>query len=216
MTAATVAPAQKGTAIAATRQPHHTLMVPDVFGATEDFHQLARSVADSFTVIDAYRHFGVAQPDPAAGDTAAYDWFQEHIGLERYTSLVTDAVRSVRSVTRIIGCSMGAAAVWKASASVDCQWIECGVCCYGGQIRHMAHLTPHWPLLCVLPKSEPHFDVEQLGQTLARHPHVVVHTIGQHGFLNAHSHGFERAARDSFTARLRNLNTNDELFPQGD
>jgi len=198
------------------RHPHHTLMVPDVFGATEDFHQLARSVADSFTVIDAYRDFGIARPDPAAGDTAAYNWFQEHIGLEQYTVLVTDAVRSVQSVTRIVGCSIGAAAVWTTSASVDCQWIECAVCCYGSQIRHMTDLNPRWPVLCVLPHSEPHFDVNQTGRALARHRHVIVHTLGQHGFLNAHSHGFDRVARDAFTARLRNLNADDELCPTGD
>lgn len=191
----------------------HTLMVPDVFGATDDFHQLAATVSDSCHVVDVYRSCGVDRPDPTAGDTAAYEWFQQHVGFEQYAAQVAQAVRNVKRKTRIIGCSVGAAAVWKAAGTETSDLIEYAVCCYGGQIRHMAHLPPRWPVLCVLPEFEPHFDVHQLRLAVARHPRVKVHTLSQHGFLNVHSVGFDRAIRDQFAARLRSLSARDELFP---
>ena len=191
-----------------------TLVIPDVFGATDDLRDFAAAIAPDVTIVDVYQECGVRPPADAASDSHAYQWFQRHIGQETYATIVRANVTSLTAPARIVGFSMGAAMTWQVAGeesaerqrepSATASPIDHAICFYGSQIRHLRQLVPAWPVHCVFPQHEPHFDVLALAAQIARHPRTQVTVVEHaHGFLNAHSAGYCAAARREFAAQLR-------------
>ena len=116
--------------------------------------------------------------DPYAGErfnfadeAEAYQYFSTHSTIEQYANDVSAVLAKLdcNLATWVIGFSAGASAVWRLAASLEGEQYRNvhAVGFYGGQIRHLTELSPLVPIHLVFPKSEAHFDIDELVETLA-------------------------------------------------
>lgn len=116
--------------------------------------------------------------DPYAGErfnfadeAEAYQYFSTHSTIEQYANDVSAVLAKLdfNHATWVIGFSAGASAVWQLAASLEGEQYRNfqAVGFYGGQIRHLTELSPLVPMHLVFPKSEAHFDIDELIETLA-------------------------------------------------
>ena len=115
--------------------------------------------------------------DPYAGErfnfadeAEAYQYFSTHSTIEKYANDVSAVLAKLdfKHATWVIGFSAGASAVWRLAASLEGEQYRNvhAVGFYGGQIRHLTELSPLVPIHLVFPKSEAHFDIDELIETL--------------------------------------------------
>lgn len=180
-----------------------TIILPDVFGVTQDLQSLASHIAHEWSIVDAYECAAVAPPEQDADDQQAYARFQQHIGLDAYSEMLHEKLLATDAAVRVVGFSVGAAAAWRVASRIHHQHVHGAVCFYGNQIRKMVELKPTWPTHCVFPRHEPHFDVATLGHQIQGAANVDVEWVDYaHGFMNRRSNGYSPQGRSEFAKRL--------------
>jgi dienelactone hydrolase len=176
------------------------VIVSDIFGITPALQDLAEAVGSVTAAIDPYggKEMGFGT------ESLAYEHFMTHVGIPAYEQQVAACLAEIPNIDLLIGFSVGAAAVWGISGTLSPEQIARAVCFYGSRIRHAADIIPRIPMVHILPRKEPGFDIDDLAATLSHKPAVTVHkTPFLHGFMNRVSPNFSRTGYDAWVDRLR-------------
>ncbi|WP_416307833.1 dienelactone hydrolase family protein [Neptunicella sp. SCSIO 80796] len=168
-------------------QPIHSIVVSDIFGRTGALEHFCADLGFVTQIVDPYQGSDMA----FANESEAYQYFISEVGLPRYTQLLQSALSRNNNATRLIGFSVGAAAIWQNSHRLKDIGIQQAVCFYGSQIRHATDIEPDINLTVVMPQTEAHFCVDKLSAQLVSKPSVQVLPSGyMHGFMNKLSNNF--------------------------
>ncbi|MGJ8678930.1 hypothetical protein [Paraglaciecola sp.] len=168
----------------------NTILVTDIFGKTPALIELGKALNTSM-IVDPYDGIDMAFNN----ETEAYTYFVEKVGFENYLITLTKAVKSASSINKLIGFSIGAAAIWKLSENPAIKNVNGGICYYGSQIRNLKQVNPLFEVDLIFPKCESHFDVDKLRAEITGKPNVnIVQTQYLHGFMNPLSDNFNGLA----------------------
>ncbi|MBS3796189.1 dienelactone hydrolase family protein [Pseudoalteromonas sp. BDTF-M6] len=182
--------------------PMQRIIVSDIFGRTRALERLAAELGNKVRIIDPYG----GEPMAFTSEEQAYDHFMAHVGLASYRQLLSAHLGGLAMPTSLIGFSVGAAALWQLASHKRLDNITGMLLFYGGQIRHHLALTPSIPVTLVLPKSEPHFDINDLAQALFAKENVeIISTEFNHGFMNACSRHYAKEAYQSYVQALGDM-----------
>jgi len=177
------------------------MIVVDIFGVTPALIALGRTI-NADIIVDPYD----GKMMNFDNEAQAYHYFTDNVGLDVYVNKLSKIMKECADKTIIIGFSIGAAAIWKLSASTDIEIIKrvkYAICFYGSQIRHLTTLSPNFDVQLIFPKSEAHFDVQALVERLANKKRVTAVQVDfLHGFMNSHSNNFNQAG---YTAHVKLL-----------
>ncbi|WP_394205219.1 hypothetical protein [Shewanella waksmanii] len=158
-----------------------TIFVTDIFGRTPELETCFSGFNLPYQIVDPYGGEYHSFDD----ETAAYHYFMQHVGIEKYSELLFEAIAQCHVPVSVVGFSAGASALWHVAARSKAPHLASGIGFYGSQIRHALELTPQIPLKLVFPIKESHFDVNDVMQSLANHNHVeVCQSQYLHGFMN--------------------------------
>ena len=164
------------------------ILVSDIFGKTVALEDLAKGLTGATDIVDPYSGL----PMGFREESAAYQYFTEYVGLERYVEILSKKISNTPGPITIIGFSIGASAAWRLSETFSPEKISRVVCFYGSQIRYGCHTEPAVPTDLIFAKSEPHFSVAELADQLSRKERVKVHLSAyHHGFMNPFSVNFD-------------------------
>jgi dienelactone hydrolase len=141
-------------------------LVADIFGRTRALKTMGQDLSEAvpdIRIIDPYQGLDHSFETEAL----AYAYFMDHVGLETYRSILTEALADPGTDTVLIGFSVGASAIWSVSDRPCFRHIQKAFCFYGSQIRQYTDITPRFDMELIFPEQEPHFDVDELIHTLA-------------------------------------------------
>ena len=166
-------------------------LVADIFGRTRALETLGQQLSvavPDIRIIDPYQGL-----DPSFETEArAYAHFMDRVGLASYGSILADALADPGPDTVLIGFSVGASALWSVSDRPFFRNIQKAFCFYGSQIRQYTGVQPRFDMELIFPEQEPHFDVDELIQTLQAKDRVSCSKAkGLHGFMNELSPHFD-------------------------
>ena len=190
------------------------VLITDVFGLNAGLLALGAKLGAK-TIINPYagEHMGFAS------EADAYAYFIESLGHDGYLQHVQSVIGSMlrqapKQPVVLVGFSVGATVIWRLSGELannvagqgllEHGQIQHGLCFYGSQIRNFTQINPRFGIDIILPKHEPHFDVQALQATLSSKANVsITHTDYLHGFMNAHSDNYHPVAEKEYIDRLR-------------
>lgn len=182
----------------------HVLIATDIWGRTTHVDAIAkrlRCCGRSVTVVDPY----LGEHTAFTTEDNAHNAFLKKCGHIQYGSLVSHVLGKQQGPVFLVGFSAGAAAVWQASGSEMARTASAAACFYGSQIRNMMELQPAITVDLVLPKSEPHFSVDDLIEGMRAHPMVTCHkTSYLHGFMNILSDNYDTIGYEQWMSWLTN------------
>lgn len=197
----------------------HTLMVTDIFGATDGIKSLRRQLSlqgNMVSIIEPYKGKNI----PKAQEADTYRYFLNECGHEQYLAHVNHALTSALKLADqdiyIIGFSAGASAVWRALDSnhplfnIDqhSHAIKHFMGFYPTQIRHHLALSSICKSSIIFPKSEDHFNVKDIIRHLSSNYHTrCIQTPFNHGFMNPTSKHYQHNACVDFENALLKSNT---------
>ncbi|WDP92262.1 MAG: hypothetical protein HUN04_22075 [Desulfobacter sp.] len=179
------------------------LIVPDIFGRTPALNRLSARLADrmprpEITIIDPYGDGLFFRKEDQA-----YEHFSTRLGIPAYSQMVRNRLERLAPPALVLGFSAGAAAIWHMSGQGPCPGVSRGIGFYGSQIRHHPDIRPQFPIHLVFPKSESHFNVNELMDKLDGRPGVTVEqAAGGHGFMNEYSRRFDPGLYEFFIRQL--------------
>ncbi len=180
------------------------IIVTDVFGKTPALLSLARAIQANM-IIDPYD----GKSMNFVGEEQAYNYFTEKIGFNTYADKLAEIIKQCSAESILIGFSVGASAIWKLSDSQSIEvltTVKRAVCFYGSQIRYHTSLLPSFEVELIFPKSELHFDVLTLRDTLTNKPKVKALQVDfLHGFMNKHSNNFNQTGYDEHIKLLQKI-----------
>ncbi|WP_171022249.1 hypothetical protein [Thalassotalea litorea] len=184
-------------------------LITDIFGTTPAVHAMNDRLGGSLFIIDPYD--GIAQN--FTNETAAYQHFQQHVGVNRYADIIAGYLSQAANKDQIlIGFSVGASALWRCLTQQPPKSLQgkslqtAALLFYGSQIRHMPVSVPCVPTNIVLPCSEPHFSISALATSLVDVENVnVTNSEYLHGFMNELSDNFDRQGYQQYLAQLQAL-----------
>ena len=169
----------------------NNIVVADVFGKTSALVELGSAI-NADVIVDPYNGRSMNFKD----ETQAYNYFIEHVGLDKYLATLSKIVKEYSDECTLIGFSVGASVIWQLSQMKSVKIpkvVKHAFCFYGSQIRHFSKLTPTFKVKLIFPKSEPHFDVSTLRYTLAKKQKVTAIQVDfLHGFMNTYSNNFNQ------------------------
>ncbi len=175
------------------------IIVSDVFGITPALLQLKDQLGAN-TIIDPYK----GECMDFKNEAGAYSYFIDTVGLDNYVLKVLKELTSVDCKTTLIGFSIGASAIWRSSLSNVNNLIQQAFCFYGSQIRNSVQIEPCFKINLVFPKSESHFDVDELIKKLEIKPNVKITQVDYlHGFMNYHSSNYNNIGYQDHIALLQ-------------
>ncbi|QDP02136.1 hypothetical protein [Thalassotalea sp. PS06] len=184
-------------------------LVTDIFGRTDAMEELAAELsADSNTDSGSLAEWRILDPYQGVrhdftDEASAYGYFQQHMGLTNYESLIAEELNNTQ-YSLAIGFSVGASALWQYLSQSKSMSIQQAVLFYGSQIRNMPLNSPQVPTHIIQPKSEPHFDVNKLSIKLTQLENVSIErTKYLHGFMNRKSDNFNVEGYQRYLARLK-------------
>lgn len=176
-----------------------TIIVSDIFGRTEALDTLASKIAEPIEIIAPYGSMNMGFADEAE----AYEYFNAKVGLECYSRLVSEHIKTCRTPVRLVGFSVGASAIWNISGSVPAKYVVEAIGFYSSQIRFNLSVKPRFPVKLILPLFEQHFSIPELIEDLAAMENVTVEqTPFLHGFMNTHSINYDQNGYDYGLRRL--------------
>lgn len=171
-------------------------LVTDIFGRTDAMEEIAEELsAGSNTGSGSLAEWRILDPYQGVrhqftDEAAAYEYFQQHMGVTSYASLVAEELNNTRYALAI-GFSVGASALWQYLSHSKAMNIKRSVLFYGSQIRNMPFNSPQVPTHIIQPISEPHFDMNELSIKLTQLENVSVEKARYlHGFMNRKSDNF--------------------------
>lgn len=168
------------------------IIASDIFGKTPALALLAQSIRanNNFTIITPYQN-GLYFTDEAQ----AYEYFSQQVGIENYYQQLSGYLKTIKQPFRLIGFSAGAAVCWQHIAKNNAEYLLQSDLFYGSQIRNMQSLVPLSPVNLILPKSEPHFSIDDHIQALTGKKHTSIeHSEYLHGFMNQLSKNYHQQA----------------------
>lgn len=175
------------------------IIVTDVFGKTPALIDFADEIGAS-KIVDPYD----GTPMHFDNETQAYCYFTKNIGLDAYVNKLSQIIKNSSDDTTLIGFSVGASAIWLLSSEKIHKVVKHAICFYGSQIRHFTQLSPSFDITLIFPKSEPHFDVLELHNSLLGKPKVTsIQVDFLHGFMNRHSSNFNHIGYQFHLASLQ-------------
>ena len=186
------------------------VVVPDIFGVTPELGELVAGIGGTATIINPYAAVADrfwSTPADFHSESQAYTFFTTKVGLDAYTRSVSRLLVTMSEVVLLVGFSMGASAVWRATCSPKCiSTVRLAVGFYGSQIRHFCDESPAVPFRFIMPATERHFSVQRLTNSLSVMPNVSVQmTPYLHGFMNRRSEHFDPDAYGEFLNVLNEL-----------
>ena len=175
------------------------MIVADIFGLTHELIQLCSELGSHVKIVDPYQGVMNLFED----EETAYQFFNDHVGLDKYTSILFDAINQYEDEVVLVGFSVGASAIWRCSAKVNQSKVKLAYCFYGSQIRHHIDIIPTFPVNMILAKYEEHFSVKAMFDTLRKIEMVnAQRSLGLHGFMNKLSQNFSQPEYDNFILLL--------------
>ena len=197
----------------------HTLIVTDIFGATDAVKNLSRRLklqGNTVSIIDPYQ----GKKHPKGQEADIYEHFLNECGHEQYLTHVKRRLTAVLTPTNqdvfMIGFSAGASAAWRAldrtralfKTDENSQLIKHFTGFYPTQIRHYLGLSSICKSSFIFPKHENHFDVKDaIGHLSSGHHTRCLQTPFDHGFMNPDSKNYQHNARIEFEKILLENNT---------
>ena len=180
------------------------ILATEIWGRTPHIDALSarlRPHARRVTVADPFDGH-----DPRfSSEEEAHAAYLDRGGLEPYARRIKALVAATAPPVLLMGFSAGAGAVWVAACTEDTPIIH-ACCFYGSPIRTMADRTPRVPIDLIFPDHEPHFDVDELANTLTAKPLVTCHRANAgHGFMNPLSANHDETASRHWTDWLVRL-----------
>jgi dienelactone hydrolase len=192
------------------------IIVTDIFGITPALIKLSDKL-NAKSIVDPYNGINM----DFKSELEAYSYFTENVGLDNYLAELIKVVDETTNNSALLGFSIGASIIWrlseklseqafkKSSETLPSSKVKYAICYYGSQIRHFTTINPHFPVELIFPKTEQHFDLLKLQQSLSNKPNVTItNTNFYHGFMNTHSSNYNAsgyyAHLDWLCARLDN------------
>jgi dienelactone hydrolase len=174
------------------------IIVTDIFGVTPALITLSDKLNAKF-IVDPYNGINMNFKN----EFEAYSYFTEQVGLENYLEKLIKVVDSTSNISSLLGFSVGASVIWRLSEKLLSAKIKNAICYYGSQIRHFTSITPQFPVELIFPKTEEHFDLLKLQQSLSNKPNITIrNTNFYHGFMNFHSSNFNACGYNTHLAWL--------------
>jgi len=182
--------------------PVKILVASDIFGMTEAFLRLARSLGPEPVPICAHED----QTLSFESEAEAYERFMQTGGVDAYARRMRAVLAADPAITALVGFSAGATAGWITACSVEAQRLVTAVLFYGSRIRDHAALRPACPVRLIFAEHEVGFDPRALVQGLAARgiPAELVRDAG-HGFMNELSAKYSPQLHRHFLGELRRL-----------
>lgn len=182
--------------------PAKILVASDIFGMTEAFQRLARSLGAEPVLLCAHEDQALCLQSEAE----AYERFMQTGGVGAYVHRMRAVLADDPAITALVGFSAGATAGWIAACSVEAQRLGTAVLFYGSRIRDHAALIPACPVRLIFAEHEDGFDPRPLVQGLAARgiPAELVRGAG-HGFMNELSAKYSPQLHLHFLGELRRL-----------
>ena len=175
------------------------LVVTDIFGRTDAVEKLARELSTGTEIIDPYDGQWIRFND----EQQAYHYFRTHTGIERYSKHLQQQILKHSGKVKLIGFSVGAAAIWNISEQFSPELVTDAICFYGSQIRHSMTIKPIFPVELILPKSEAHFSVSEMSEQLRNTDNVCIQSTQYlHGFMNPYSQNYDHVAYQHYLNSL--------------
>ncbi len=167
----------------------HTIVVSDIFGKTSELEELCDVLKTKIDIVDPYSGKFMCFNE----ESEAYGYFMKNMGIQEYSELLLEKLNLVSEPKNLIGFSVDASAIWKASEDPKSEIIERAICFYGSQIRNHTEVTPRINIDLIFPEREPGFCVDELAQFLSKKSGVEIHnTPFLHGFMNSLSKNFSQ------------------------
>jgi len=177
------------------------ILITDIFGVTPALLTLSQALKAN-TIVDPYQGQQLAFENEAD----AYAYFSENVGLDAYLAQLKKVVSITPAKSTLIGFSIGATTLWRLSETTLANRIEQGFGFYGGQIRKYTDIKPQFDIELVLPKSEPHFSIDELQNTLDQTQRVkMLNSNYYHGFMNIYSDNYHEDAYHQQVKRLLSI-----------
>ncbi|MBA6351201.1 hypothetical protein [Colwellia sp. BRX9-1] len=177
------------------------VIVSDVFGMTPALIKLKDKLGVT-TIVDPYN----GKSMDFKNEAEAYSYFMAEVGLDRYISIVLEALVSLDGKTTLIGFSIGASAIWRISQTNENNFIKQAFCFYSSQIRNFTQIDPYFKINLIFPKNEAHFDVIELIKKLEVKANVKITQVEYlHGFMNYHSNNFNNTGYQKYVTLLRTI-----------
>ena len=181
------------------------LIASDIFGLSESFLSLLEdiNIPEQAIIVSPYQ-----QPQPCfENEQQAYECFQKHGGIDAYIVSLTHIFTSHTGITKVIGFSAGAAAMYKVMSNLSISDVALYLF-YPGQIRYFLDQHPSSPCHIIFPDSESHFSLPDVTKVLKQQSNVVVEqNTYHHGFMNKDSKGFDQTAYYYYCQMLNELLT---------
>lgn len=177
------------------------VLATDIFGITDHVLWLADQFSNvcQIAVVDPYEGREMNFSD----EKAAYKYYTEHVGLDRYKDMVESKVLKTGSGV-LLGFSAGASAAWRVVAKA--KGLQAAIGVYSSQIRNYLDLNPRCRCDLVFPAKEAGFDLEPVVERLAAKPMVsVARTTFLHGFMNKHSTNYDQAACARYVEEIKKM-----------
>ena len=180
--------------------PAKILIASDIFGMTEAFLRLARSLGPEPVPLCAHEDQALSFESEAE----AYERFMQTGGIDAYVRRMRAVLAADPAITALVGFSAGATAGWIICGSVEAHRLGTAVLFYGSRIRDHAALRPACPVRLIFAEHEVGFDPGPLVQSLATRgiPAELVRGAG-HGFMNELSTKYSPQLYRHFLGELR-------------
>lgn len=180
--------------------PAKILIASDIFGMTEAFLRLARSLGPEPVPLCAHEDQALSFESEAE----AYERFMQTGGIDAYVRRMCAVLAADPAITALVGFSAGATAGWIICGSVEAPRVGTAVLFYGSRIRDHAALRPACPVRLIFAEHEVGFDPGPLVQSLATRgiPAELVRGAG-HGFMNELSTKYSPQLYRHFLGELR-------------
>lgn len=164
------------------------IAVTDIFGRTRYFEELLKHISSKYSsiqVVDPYN----GQEIDFKNETAAYNHFQETMGLGNYSEYLYQQLNNNEDVEQVLlGFSVGASALWVISDTLKPYKKTKAICFYSSQVRNYLHVEPKIVVDFFFSKSEPGYDVNEVVHRLSNKANVSCYkTEYSHGFMNRKS-----------------------------
>ena len=165
------------------------LLLTDIWGINESVQVLSdafNKVNVPHIVLSPYDDFPVFEDE-----AQAYAHFKEQGGVQSFQTKVESALEQYNDVQiNILGFSAGGSVAWRLAAQ-HLNIAHC-ICFYPGQIRHDLALIPNNPVDIIFPKSESHFELAPVINSLSKTINTrVINTPYSHGFANAQTSNYD-------------------------
>lgn len=179
----------------------NNILVADIYGQTDGLINLAKEI-NADCIVDPYN----GKYMNFVNEAQAYQYFIKNVGFDKYQKTLLSIIETCKGECVMNGFSVGAVIIWILSGTMPlhlARKVKFATCYYGSQIRHYTELFPKFPIRCVFPKNETHFNVFSLHNNVAKKDNVTSMQVDYlHGFMNTHSCNFND---DGYQYHLRLL-----------